>query len=101
MHLPQPKILSHETKEDEFTYYDIENSIFTESSFENYGTVINQLKKKQENKIENDPEIYASVTENAKTLLKGFLTSAESTKDYKVIFDGEETQDETFEDQES
>lgn len=84
--LPEPQILSHEMDEKDFKFFDVKNSVFTETTLENYSSLIAELKEKKKAQLEEDDEFYKSVTENAETVLKNFLTVSDKTKDYTVIF---------------
>lgn len=84
--LPDAKILSHEIDEKSFEFYEIKNSILNETSFEDYTTLRAGLKERQEEKVLSDKEFMRSVEDSAENVIKGFLTSADATKDYKVIF---------------
>lgn len=84
--LPQPKLFSHEMNEDDFMYYDVMNSIMTETKMEDYTRLISELKAEQEQKLAADGEFYQSVTDNAKEVLTSFLTLSDNTKDYTVIY---------------
>lgn len=84
--LPPPKLFSHEMNEDDFKYYDVLNSVITETKMEDYTRLISELKKEQEQKLASDGEFYKSVTDNAKEVLTSFLTLSDNTKDYTVIY---------------
>ena len=55
--------------EDDFKYYDVMNSIMTETKMEDYTRLISELKAEQEQKLAADGEFYQSVTDNAKEVL--------------------------------
>ena len=72
--------------EKNFKFFDVKNSVFTETTLENYSSLIAELKEKKKAQLEEDDEFYKSVIENAETVLKNFLTVSDKTKDYTVIF---------------
>ncbi len=84
--LPEPKIISHEIDEDSFEFFDVKNSVFTETKFEDYTSMVADLKEDKEEYLEEDGEFYKEVLDNAKDVLKNFVTAPEQTKDYNVIF---------------
>ena len=84
--LPEPQILSHQMDEKSFKFFDVQNSIFTETSLENYSELMSELKATKENQLLEDATFFDSVTENTQNVLKDFLTVSDKTKDYTVIF---------------
>lgn len=85
--LPNPRIMSHETDEDGFKYYDVSNSVFTETSLSDYTNLISSLKKEKESEIMLNEEFFTSVKENAKTIIREMLESSGVTDSYTVIFE--------------
>ncbi len=84
--LPEPKILSHQMNEKDFKFFDVKNSIFTETNLEDYSDLMGELKEQKEKQLSEDEEFFDSVTENTQNVLKDFLTVSDKTKDYTVVF---------------
>lgn len=84
--LPEPKLMSHELNEKDFKFYDVKNSIFTETGLSDYATLMDNLKANKEEQLNADAEFMNSVTQNAQVVIRDFLLVSELTKDYAIEF---------------
>lgn len=84
--LPEPQIFSHEIDENSFEFYDVKDSVFTEKDLGDFTDQRAELKEEIEKQLKKDEKFYNSVSSHAENVLINFLTVAESTKDYTVIF---------------
>ena len=84
--LPEIKVVANEIDFDSFVYYEVRNSIFTEQTMEVTTDLMAVLQEKAKNRVMNDQELLDSVRDNAESLIRGLLNSAEFSRDYKVDF---------------
>ncbi len=84
---PKPEILALET---DFDYYDLEDGIFNEFSKEDYNAIQKSAKKIITQKIEKS-DLYKQAEEQ-KTEMLSMLLFAVSDKDWTIIIDGKELQ---------
>ena len=79
-------IIANEIDTSSFEFPFISDSIFNSTDMSDYVKLVDQLKKAKGEKVLNDKEFMDSAKENTQTVLKSFLTSADTTKEYKVNF---------------
>lgn len=84
--LPEIGIISNEIDASSFKFPYIEDSVFNATNMSDYIELIDQLKKKKAETVLEDAEFMNTAKENTEKLLKGFLTSADATKEYTVNF---------------
>lgn len=85
--LPEPKILSHQMNEKDFKFFDVKNSVFTETNLEDYASLMDTLKESKETKLKEDETFMKAVTENAQTVINDFFSISELTKGYTIEFE--------------
>lgn len=86
--MPELKILANEIDASSFKYPYKSDSIFNSTDMSDYTALIDTLKQKKAEDVNNNTEFMKSAEENAKNVLKSFLTRADATKDYTVNFKG-------------
>lgn len=84
--MPEIGVLANEIDPESFEYPYVADSIFNSTVMENYTGLIGELKMDKENEVMENTELLTAAEENAKNVLKNFLTSSDVTKDYKVEF---------------
>ena len=84
--LPEVKIMYNEIDMGSFQYAFKSDSILNNTDMENHTQLLEQLKNKTSNEVNQDSELLQKAGENARNVISTFLTSAEQTKDYKVEF---------------
>lgn len=84
--MPKIKVLSNEIDESSFQYPYVEDSIFNATVMEDYTSLLAGLKEDKEKEVNDNKELLKTAEENAKNVLKNFLTSSDVTKDYVVNF---------------
>lgn len=86
IHMPKPKILSSEIKEDSCKVYVEAKSCFTPLTVEKMGKARIRMKEVAEkNAIANG--LYENATENAKKLLKNFVGELYNLEEYQIKFE--------------
>ena len=99
LYLPEPKIISHEIDEDSFEFFDVKNSVFTETKLEDYVEIVSDLKAEKEEYLAENGEFFHEVIKNAEDVLTNFVTAPEQTKSYNVVFEeGQSAEAETSSD---
>lgn len=84
--LPSPFVISHEIDENGFTAYEIKNSIFTETKFQDYSALIGGLKRQKQYEVMKNEQFMTAATEEAKKVISSFLKGASVTADYTIEF---------------
>ena len=84
--LPKPDILYHELDEKSFQSYNIKNSVFTSTDISGYAEMIDALKARQEQKLNDNAEFWKSVKANTETVLRGVMTASGQLDEYTVSF---------------
>lgn len=84
--LPEPYIISHEIDENSFQVFDVKNSVFTETSIDEYTSLIAELKQKREEAYNAEPENRENVLRSAQTVIEGLLKAEGLLMDYSVVF---------------
>ncbi|MBQ7774801.1 MAG: DUF4230 domain-containing protein [Lachnospiraceae bacterium] len=84
--MPPVKVLSNEIDASSFEYPYVSDSIFNNTSMEDYTTLLARLQEEKRVETANNTELIQAATANAKGVLKNFLTSSHMTKDYQVQF---------------
>ena len=87
VHLPNPKILSHELDENSFQTYDVKKSIFTSSSLNDYAEFVGELKTKEEQNLNDKSEFWTSLRKNTEGIVSGLMTADERLNEYTITYD--------------
>lgn len=84
--LPKATIISHEVDEESFEYYEEKNSIFINSSMDEYVEEIGKIKEKKENKIVEEGALFEAAEREAENVLRDLLQVNDETKEYSLEF---------------
>lgn len=84
--IPDVIIMTNEIDSSSFKYYTVSESIFNPYNMGKSTDLIAKLKSVKEEQIKNDKEFMDEARKNTQNVLKEFLTNANATKDYTVIF---------------
>lgn len=84
--LPEIKILSNEIDESSFEFPYMSNSVFNATEMDDYVELIARLKQEKAVGLFEDAEFMNAALANTKEILKNFLTLADATKEYEVVF---------------
>lgn len=84
--LPELTVKANEIDEDSFEFPYVSDSIFNTTEMGDYVDLIGTLEKEKEKDLLANTEFMDGALENTKTVLKSFLTTADATKDYEVVF---------------
>ncbi len=87
VHLPNPKIISHELDESSFKTYDVKKSIFTSSSLNDYAEFTGELKTKEEDNLNSNSEFWSSLKKNTENVVKSLMTADDRLDEYTVTYD--------------
>ncbi len=83
--LPPVQKISHEIDYDSFQIFDINNSVFTSTSLEEYTELIDVLKEEQEQHLA-DGGYYGEVLQNTKQTIREILEISGLTDSYSISF---------------
>ena len=83
--LPEPKIISHTTFDDQFEEYEIESSVWVSTNTQEIMAARQEIKEQKETELMADTDFVKSVRKNAELALKE-LVSAATGKQYDVAF---------------
>ena len=84
--LPAPTVLANEIDASSFQYYDVSSSVFNQTGMGDVTELVKELKAKKADKVLADAALLEQATESAETVLKGFLSASDLTKDYSIAF---------------
>lgn len=84
--LPEIKIKANEIDESSFEYPFESDSVFNTTGMSDYTELLATLKEEKEKEVKGDTEFMERARYNTENVLKEFLTAADATKDYTVIF---------------
>lgn len=84
--MPPVLILSNEIEADDFTVYEVKNSVFTETKLDEFAELIGQLKQKKAAQLMSDTEFLETTRTEAEQVIRSFLKAADSTGEYTVVF---------------
>ena len=84
--LPEPKVVANEIDAASFKYYDVTSSVFNPTTMGDVTELIAALKEKKLERVMADEDLMRQATDNAQTVLRGFLNASEQAGDYTVIF---------------
>lgn len=87
--LPEPSVIANEINASSFQYYDVSNSVFNQTEMDDVTELVKVLKEKKAEKTLANQEVLQQATENAKTVLKSFLSASDLTKDYLIVFENQ------------
>lgn len=82
--LPEPKIISHELDTENFEFFDVKKSAFTEISPEEFTDNLQLMKEKAEDKFAENEEYLDGITNNAKNIIENLLTLSGVIEDYEL-----------------
>ena len=99
--LPEPEILSHELDMESFKFYGVKKSPLGSISLEEYTKSLSKLKQEQEKKLEQNPDFYNKVSQNAKLVLETLFANTKIMDEYKLKIDITEHQAETVQEGET
>lgn len=85
--LPKLGIKSNEIDDSSFEYPFESNSIFNTTGMSDYTELLAKLKEKKEEEVISNTKFMDMAKQNTENVLKKFLTAANATKDYTVIFE--------------
>lgn len=85
--LPELAVKANEIDEDSFEFPYVSDSIFNATEMDDYVDLIGTLEKEKEKDLLANTEFMDGALENTKIVLKSFLTAADVTKDYEVVFE--------------
>jgi hypothetical protein len=87
VHIPEPRVLSHETDENSIEIFDETNNIFNPISIEDYSTFFAESKTDMESKA-LDSGILDEALQNAENIITQCLNSNENIRDsYTINFE--------------
>ena len=84
--IPEIAIISNEIFEDTFEYPFESDSVFNSTDMEDYTNLLSTLKKKKADEVSNDTDFMDDAKQKTENVIEEFLTTADETKDYSVIF---------------
>lgn len=84
--LPDIQVISNEIDMSSFKIPYEKNSIFNSNDTTDFTTLIDALKKKKEESVLSNEDFMNSAKANTENILRCFLTTANATKSYTVIF---------------
>ncbi len=84
--MPKPYIIAHDVDNSSFEEIKSSNSIFVDTTPEDYAKFMEDLEAQAEDEVLNDNEFMDEVNENAENVIAQFLTSSQYTCDYTVEF---------------
>ena len=81
-------VTAHEAalEADDFTVYEVKNSVFTETKLDEFAELIGQLKQKKAAQLMSDTEFLETTRTEAEQVIRSFLKAADSTGEYTVVF---------------
>lgn len=85
--LPKLEIKSDEIDDSSFKYPFESDSIFNTTGMSDFTELFSKLKEKKEEEVKSDTKFMNMAKQNTENVLKKFLTAADATKDYTVIFE--------------
>lgn len=85
--LPKLGIKSNEIDDSSFKYPFESDSIFNATGMSDFTELLAKLKENKEEEVKSDTKFMDTAKQNTENVLKEFLTAADSTKDYTVIFE--------------
>ena len=85
--LPEPSVIANEIDASSFQYYDVSNSVFNQTGMGDVTELVKVLKEKKAEKILANQDVMNQAKENAQTVIKSFLSTADLTKDYNIVFE--------------
>lgn len=84
--LPEIKVLSNEIDEESFEFPYVSESVFNKTQMSDYTELIGKLKAEKEEELLENTRFMDGAMKNTQDVLEQFLTVAETTKEYVVIF---------------
>ncbi len=84
--LPPAEVIANEIDASSFKYYDVANSVFNPLKMEDVTGLIGELKEKKADKVVADHELIRMANENARSILKDFLSASKLAENYHIIF---------------
>ena len=84
--LPEIVIISNSLDQESFKKYEVKNSVLNETTMEETIDMEREFKDAQGNKVMSDKDVMQEAQENLKTTISLFLTAADETSEYEVIF---------------
>lgn len=87
INLPKNEIISNEIDNSSFEYPFESDSVFNTSGMSDFTELLAKLKDKKQKEVMNNKEFMDSAVQDTKNVLEDFLTAADATKEYKVIFE--------------
>lgn len=90
--LPEIQIFSNEIDENSFEFFDVKNSVFTETKLEDYTELMGKLKEEKSSQLMENDEYKQEILINTKNVITSFMSGMDITKDFTIVFDGEENE---------